>query len=127
MSLPLLSDNSVLFLIPINDGIIISNVYLISFSLGITWASMMSMPYQILANSIPSNKTGIYMGIFNMFIVVPMIIQIFSMQFFVYDLLGKNPISVVQLAGIFLIIGGIFSLLIKIVINQKFNKFLIIK
>ena len=113
MSLPLLSDNSVLFSIPINDGIIISNVYVISFSLGITWASMMSMPYQILANSIPSNKTGIYMGIFNMFIVVPMIIQIFSMQFFVYDLLGKNPISVVQLAGIFLIIGGIFSLLIK--------------
>ena len=113
MSLPLLSDNSVLFSIPINNGIIISNVYLISFSLGITWASMMSMPYQILANSIPSNKTGIYMGIFNMFIVVPMIIQIFSMQFFVYDLLGKNPISVVQLAGIFLIIGGIFSLLIK--------------
>ena len=113
MSLPLLSDDSVLFSIPINDGIIISNVYLISFSLGITWASMMSMPYQILANSIPSNKTGIYMGIFNMFIVVPMIIQIFSMQFFVYDLLGKNPISVVQLAGIFLIIGGIFSLLIK--------------
>ena len=106
MSLPLLSDNSVLFSIPINDGIIISNVYLISFSLGITWASMMSMPYQILANSIPSNKTGIYMGIFNMFIVVPMIIQIFSMQFFVYDLLGKNPISVIQLAGIFLIIGG---------------------
>ena len=42
-----------------------------------------------------------------------MIIQIFSMQFFVYDLLGKNPISVIQLAGIFLIIGGVFSLFIK--------------
>jgi maltose/moltooligosaccharide transporter len=53
------------------------------------------------------------MGIFNMFIVVPMIIQIFSMQFFVYDLLSKNPISVIQLAGTFLIIGGIFSLRIK--------------
>ena len=105
MSLPLLSYKSFLFSIP--------NVYLISFSLGITWASMMSMPYQILANSIPRNKTGIYMGIFNMFIVVPMIIQIFSMQYFVYDLLGKNPISVIQLAGIFLIIGGICSLFIK--------------
>jgi len=53
------------------------------------------------------------MGIFNMFIVVPMIIQIFTMQFFVYDLLGNNPISVIQLAGIFLILGGIFSLFIK--------------
>ena len=113
ISLPLLSENSVIFSIPVNDGIMISNIYLISLLLGITWASMMSMPYQILANSIPSNKMGIYMGIFNMFIVVPMIIQIFSMQFFVYDLLSKNPISVIQLAGVFLIIGGIFSLLIK--------------
>ena len=126
ISLPLLTENSVIFSIPVNDGIMVSNIYLISLLLGITWASMMSMPYQILANSIPSNKTGIYMGIFNMFIVVPMIIQIFSMQFFVYDLLSKNPISVVQLAGIFLIIGGIFSLLIKIVINQIFNKFFLI-
>ena len=113
ISLPLLSEKSILFSIPINGGIMISKIYLISLALGITWASMMSMPYQILANSIPSNKTGIYMGIFNMFIVVPMIIQIFSMQFFVYDLLSKNPISVIQLAGTFLILGGIFSLFIK--------------
>ena len=112
-SLPLLSDNSILFSIPINGGIMIPKIYLISIALGITWASMMSMPYQILANSIPRNKTGIYMGIFNMFIVVPMIIQIFTMQFFVYDLLGNNPISVIQLAGTFLILGGIFSLFIK--------------
>ena len=113
ISLPLLSEKSILFSIPINGGIMISKIYLISLGLGITWASIMSMPYQILANSIPSNKTGIYMGIFNMFIVVPMIIQIFSMQFFVYDLLSKNPISVIQLAGTFLILGGIFSLFIK--------------
>ena len=112
-SLPMLSDNSILFSIPINGGIMIPKIYLISIALGITWASMMSMPYQILANSIPRNKTGIYMGIFNMFIVVPMIIQIFTMQFFVYDLLGNNPISVIQLAGTFLILGGIFSLFIK--------------
>ena len=91
----------------------VPKIYLISIALGITWASMMSMPYQILANSIPRNKTGIYMGIFNMFIVVPMIIQIFTMQFFVYDLLGNNPISVIQLAGTFLVLGGIFSLFIK--------------
>ena len=45
--------------------------------MGITWASMMAMPYQMLASTIPINKMGIYMGIFNMFIVIPMIIQIF--------------------------------------------------
>ena len=74
---------------------------------------MMAMPYEMLASSIPSDKTGVYMGIFNMFIVIPMIIQIFSMQYFVYDLLGNNPINVIRLAGVFLIIGGIFSLFVK--------------
>jgi maltose/moltooligosaccharide transporter len=71
------------------------------------------MPYQMLASSIPAGKTGIYMGIFNMFIVIPMIIQIFSIQYFVYDLLGQNPINVIRLAGSFLIIGGIFSLFVN--------------
>ena len=52
------------------------------------------------------------MGIFNMFIVIPMIIQIVSMQYFVYDLLDNNPINVIRLAGVFLIIGGIFSLFV---------------
>jgi maltose/moltooligosaccharide transporter len=54
------------------------------------------------------------MGIFNMFIVIPMIIQIFSMQYFVYDFLGQNPINVIRLAGIFLMIGGVFSLFVRV-------------
>ena len=86
---------------------------LFSFGLGITWASMMAMPYEMLAASIPQGKTGIYMGIFNMFIVIPMIIQIFSVQYFVYDLLGQNPINIIRLAGVFLIIGGIFSMFVS--------------
>ena len=71
---------------------------------------MMSMPYQIVASSIPKNKMGVYMGIFNMFIVIPMIIQIITIQFGVYDLLGGNPINVVLLGGVFLILGGLSSL-----------------
>jgi maltose/moltooligosaccharide transporter len=67
----------------------------------------------MLAASIPKGKTGVYMGIFNMFIVVPMIIQIFTVQYFVYDLLGQNPINIIRLAGVFLIIGGIFSLFVS--------------
>ena len=82
--------------------------------MGITWASMMAMPYQMLASTIPTNKMGIYMGIFNMFIVIPMIIQIFSVQYIVYDLLGQNPINIIRLSGIFLIIGGIFSLFVSL-------------
>ena len=53
------------------------------------------------------------MGIFNMFIVIPMIIQIFSVEFFVYDLLGSNLINIIKLAGVFLMLGGVFTLFIK--------------
>jgi maltose/moltooligosaccharide transporter len=113
LSMPFLNDVDVLFTIPFGSGIEVSQIYLFSFGLGITWASMMAMPYQILASSIPNGKTGIYMGIFNIFIVVPMIIQIFSVQYFVYDLLGQNPINIIRLAGSFLIIGGIFSLFVS--------------
>ena len=111
--MPLLNDSDILFVIPFGDGIEVSQIYLFSFGLGITWASMMAMPYQMLAASIPSGKTGIYMGIFNMFIVIPMIIQIFSVQYFLYDLLGQNPINVIRLAGIFIILGGVFSLFVS--------------
>jgi len=111
--MPLLNDSSVLFTLPFGDGIAVTQIYLFSFGLGITWASMMAMPYQMLAAAIPSDKTGVYMGIFNMFIVIPMIIQIFSMQYFVYDLLGQNPVNVIRLAGSFLILGGIFSLFVS--------------
>jgi maltose/moltooligosaccharide transporter len=113
LSMPFLNDVDVLFTIPFGSGIEVSQIYLFSFGLGITWASMMAMPYQILASSIPNGKTGIYMGIFNIFIVVPMIIQIFSVQYIVYDLLGQNPINIIRLAGSFLIIGGIFSLFVS--------------
>ncbi|MFL2603630.1 MAG: MFS transporter [Flavobacteriaceae bacterium] len=111
--MPLLNDGDILFVLPFGDGIEVSQIYLFSFGLGITWASMMAMPYQMLAASIPSGKTGIYMGIFNMFIVIPMIIQIFSVQYFLYDLLGQNPINIIRLAGVFIILGGVFSLFVS--------------
>jgi len=115
LSIPFLSNSDILFSFPnpFSDGsIAISSIYLFSFGLGIAWASMLAMPYQLLAGSIPKEKTGVYMGIFNMFIVIPMIIQIFSMQYFVYDLLGENPVNVIRLAGVFLILAGILTLFI---------------
>ena len=120
--MPYLSDKALLFSLPNPFGageIMISQIYLFSFGLGITWASMMAMPYQMLAASIPSQKTGVYMGIFNMFIVVPMIIQIFSIQYFMYDLLGNNPINIIRLAGVFFIIGGVFSLFVTEKENEE--------
>ena len=116
LMMPLLNDTTIIFSLPNPFGvgsIDVTQIYLFSFLLGITWASMMAMPYQMLASSIPGNKMGIYMGIFNMFIVIPMIIQIFSMQYLLYDLLGENPINVIRLAGVFLITGGVFSLFVS--------------
>ncbi len=117
--IPSLNVTDILFSIPniFGEGRInIYTLYLFTIGLGIAWASMLAMPYQMLVGAIPKEKTGVYMGIFNMFIVIPMIIQIFTMQFFVYDLLGNNPINVVKLGGVFLILGGVFSLFIK---NKK--------
>lgn len=116
LAIPYLSIDHVMFSIPniFGEGsIAIPTLYLYTIGLGIAWASMLAMPYQLLAGSIPQDKTGVYMGIFNMFIVIPMIIQIFTMQYFVYDLLDNNPINVIRLAGIFLILGGVFALFIK--------------
>lgn len=114
--IPYLSVTDILFSLPNPFGagnIAIPTLYLFTIGLGIAWASMLSMPYQLLANSIPSNKTGIYMGIFNLFIVIPMIIQIVTMNYFVYDWLGNNPVNVLKLAGVFLLIAGLFTLFIK--------------
>jgi len=116
LAIPHLGITETLFSIPLpysEDQLQIPTLYLYTIGLGIAWASMLAMPYQILANSIPREKTGVYMGIFNMFIVIPMIIQIFTMQYFVYDLLGSNPINVIRLAGAFLIIGGMLTLTIS--------------
>ncbi len=110
LAIPYLSATDILFSI---GSIEIPTIYLFTVGLGVAWASMLAMPYQILAGVIPKDKTGAYMGIFNMFIVIPMIIQIFSMQYFVYDWLGNDPVNVIRLAGAFLILGGISSLFIK--------------
>ena len=113
--LPELSNSDILFSFPnpfAEGQINVATMYLSTIGIGLAWASMMSMPYQLLASSIPSQKTGVYMGIFNMFIVVPMIIQIVSMQTFVYDLLSQNPINVLKLSGVFLILAAIFTLTI---------------
>jgi maltose/moltooligosaccharide transporter len=114
--IPYLNNVDILFHLynPFGEPVAISSIYLYSFGLGISWASMMAMPYQLLAGSIPKEKRGVYMGIFNMFIVIPMAIQIFTMQFFVYDLLGKNPVNVIRLAGLFLMIGAVFTLFITV-------------
>lgn len=114
--IPFLNNTDVLFIMhnPFGDNIPVTTIFVYAFGLGISWASTMAMPYQLLAGSIPKEKTGVYMGIFNMFIVIPMAIQILTMQYFVYDWLGNNPTNVIRLAGVFLIIAGVLTLFITV-------------
>ncbi|MCZ8203942.1 MAG: MFS transporter [Gemmatimonas sp.] len=67
--------------------------------IGLAWGSMMGNPYVMLSDSIPKERVGVYMGVFNMFIVIPMLIQNLTLPLFYETLLGGNPANVIRLAG----------------------------
>jgi maltose/moltooligosaccharide transporter len=80
---------------------------------GVAWASILSMPYAMLSSSVNPKKMGIYMGIFNMFIVIPQIIAAIGGVNFLYKLLfGEAVINTMLLAGTLLILAGLSNLLI---------------
>ena len=82
------------------------------FSLvGIAWASILSMPYAMLSGSVEAKKMGVYMGIFNMFIVIPQIVAALGGVNFLYKLLfGEAVINTMLLAGTLLILAGLSNL-----------------
>lgn len=80
---------------------------------GIAWASILSMPYAMLSSSVEPKKMGIYMGIFNMFIVIPQIIASVGGVNFLYKLVfGEAIINTMLLAGTMLILAGFSNLLV---------------
>ena len=86
---------------------------ILSFMLiGISWGSILSMPYAMLSSSIDENKMGLYMGLFNMFIVFPQIIAALGGANFLSNLLGDDSINAMTLAGICLIVAGLSNNLI---------------
>jgi maltose/moltooligosaccharide transporter len=106
-----------LFLLPnINDpGLLI----LPMIGLGIGWASMMGTPYVMLAGSIPKERTGVYMGIFNMFIVLPMLLQTLTFSTVYRYLLGSDPSNVIRLVGILLLAAAISVMFVKLNKNES--------
>ena len=89
---------------------------------GIAWASILSMPYAILSGALPASRMGVYMGIFNFFIVIPEIIASFLFGPIIRAVFGKdNPSSalyVVMAGGLFLAIAAISVLLVKDVADR---------
>jgi maltose/moltooligosaccharide transporter len=83
------------------------------FSLvGISWGSILSMPYAMLSSTIAPEKMGIMMGIFNMFIVIPQIVAAMGGVNFLYGLMGEAPIFALVVAGLSLLISAFSNLLI---------------
>jgi maltose/moltooligosaccharide transporter len=83
------------------------------FSLvGISWGSILSMPYAMLSSTIAPEKMGIMMGIFNMFIVIPQIVAALGGVNFLYGLMGEAPIFALVVAGLSLLISAFANLLI---------------
>ena len=80
---------------------------------GIAWASMMGVPYLLVVNEIPKERYGVYMGIINMMIVIPMILQTLSFGFISKTFLNNDPGTAISFAGILLLIGALAVLRIK--------------
>ena len=88
---------------------LIHNQYLLLLSMtgvGIAWASTLSMPYTILAGSLPAQKVGVYMGIFNFFIVLPEIIASLFFGPLMTHLLNNNRLTAVIVGGVFLLLAA---------------------
>ncbi len=85
---------------------------------GLAWASIMANPYVMLAGCIPQERVGVYMGIFNMFIVIPMMIQIFTLPLIYQPLLHGNPENVVRLAGVLLLFAAVAVGFVRITVPR---------
>lgn len=80
---------------------------------GIGWAAMMGIPYSMVSKIIPEEKRGVYMGIVNMMIVIPMLIQTVSFGPIIRNFLGDNAINAILFGGIFFIIAGLLAMRLK--------------
>jgi maltose/moltooligosaccharide transporter len=88
-------------------------LFLSMTGVGIAWASILSMPYSMLAGCLPENKVGIYMGIFNFFIVLPEIIASLFFGYIMEHWLGNNRLLAVEAGGLLMLVAGLLCLRVK--------------
>jgi maltose/moltooligosaccharide transporter len=77
---------------------------------GIFWASAVGVPYMMVASMVPARRTGVYMGILNMMIVVPMLVQTVTFGWIFTNLLDSSGANAMTLAGVLLGIGAVAML-----------------
>ena len=85
-------------------------LFLSMTGVGIAWASILSMPYAMFAGSLPKDKVGMYMGIFNFFIVLPEIIAALGFGWIMQNVLGNDQLLAVALGGGLMLFAGFLAL-----------------
>jgi len=88
-------------------------LYLSMTGVGIAWASILSMPYAMLGGCLPENKIGIYMGIFNFFIVLPEILASLFFGWIMSHLLNNDRLLAVEVGGGLMVIAAVLTLLVN--------------
>ncbi len=95
---------------------VIENKWMLFLSMtgvGVAWASIVSMPYALIADDIPPRQMGIFMGLFNMFIVLPEIIAALGFGWVMQHLFGNVKLYGVLTGGVLLLIAALFTLRVK--------------
>jgi maltose/moltooligosaccharide transporter len=80
---------------------------------GFAWASIVSLPYALLAGSVPSRKMGVYMGIFNFFIVIPQLVIASVLGVLLRTFFGGEPIYALAIGGASFLLAGVLALRVK--------------
>ena len=80
---------------------------------GIGWAAAMGIPYTLVSRIVPQDRRGVYMGILNMMIVIPMGIQTITFGPIFKNFLGANSVNAILFAGAFFIIASVLAMRLK--------------
>jgi len=81
---------------------------------GIGWAAMMGIPYAMVSKVIPEDRRGVYMGIVNMMIVIPMLIQTVSFGPIIENFLDNDAVNAILFGGVFFIIAAFLAMRLNI-------------
>lgn len=87
--------------------------------IGIAWGSILAMPYAMLANSLPAKHMGVFMGLFNMSITIPQIVNGITGGLILRYIFGGDPLYSILLAGVFMILGAIATMFVSDKLDLK--------
>lgn len=90
-----------------------THLILAMIGVGIAWASILSVPYTLLSNSLPANRMGYFMGVFNFFIVIPQIVAGTILGFILKTFFNHEPIYALIIGGVAMILAGVLTLFVS--------------